>query len=209
MATAYLPPVQYFFQFIQHPTVVMEGCEHYQKGAYRSRCCIATANGVTYLTIPLIGGKHAQTAIREVKIDNQQGWQRQHWRTIQAAYGSAPFFDYYAEQLYPFYHQSFKFLYDYNMAITRWCLQTIGLPDSFQETTEYQKMFDTNTIDFRQIISPKFLIATQDAYFYPTPYAQVFEYRHGFLPNLSIIDVLMCQGVHTLDYLKSCQNKAM
>ncbi|NJN78366.1 MAG: WbqC family protein [Saprospiraceae bacterium] len=98
----YFPPLAYFSVLLKHEKVWIEQFENYQKGSYRNRCHIATANGLLRLSIPLEKGKNNQTCIKEVKIHNDTNWQIQHWRAIKSAYGNAPYFEYYADELLPF-----------------------------------------------------------------------------------------------------------
>mgnify|MGYP000630726135 FL=1 len=93
----YLGPVQYYSKFLKFESVVIEQHENYRKGSFRNRCIIASANGTVSLSIPLLKGKHQQTNIQSVAIDNHGKWQLMHWRSIQTAYGNSPFFDYYKD----------------------------------------------------------------------------------------------------------------
>ena len=106
----YLAPVQYYSKFLKHSKVVIEQMEHYSKGSFRNRCVIAMAGGLQSLSIPLVKGKNQQTDIREVRIDYSQNWQQLHWRTVQTAYGSAPFFDYYKATIMQFYEKKNGFV---------------------------------------------------------------------------------------------------
>lgn len=194
----YLPPVQYLHKFTQYH-IVIEAQENYKKGSYRNRCMIASANGPLRLSVPLLKGKHQQSPIREVEVDNRRDWQRIHWQSIRSAYGRAPFFEFYADAFHDLYQQSFQYLWDWNWALLQELLQALQLPlPSFTE--EYAKVLPPGTLDFRDRISPK-KDYVLDHTFRPQPYPQVFEDRHEFLPNLSALDLLFCAGPEARRYL--------
>ena len=119
---AYLPPVSWCSAFWNASQVVIEACEHYQKGSLRNRAYLAGPNGIQRLSIPLLKGKHQQTPIREVRISYHEQWQRQHWRTISTAYGNAPYFEHYAGELHRFYEKEYEFLFDYNLELLKFVL---------------------------------------------------------------------------------------
>jgi len=197
LETAYLPPVQYLSKWLLHQRIRIEQHEHYQKGSYRNRCHVAGPNGRLRLSIPLQQGKNEQQPIREVRIAYREPWQRQHWQSIQTAYGNSPFFPYYAGTLRPFFEQPFDSLFDFNTRLLQTCLTLCGLPDSIEYTTHYASFPDTGTLDFRNAIHPKVRQSRPDPYFRAAPYPQVFQEKNGFLPNLSILDLLFCCGPQT------------
>ncbi len=194
----YLAPIQYFSKFVGYPQIHLEQCEHYKKGSYRSRCHIAGVNGVLRLSIPLKKGKNEQQSIRAVQIANDTHWQSHHWHSIRSAYGNAPYFDYYADTLQPFYKKEYNLLYDFNLELLRAINQLIGLSTPIIETKEYQAIPDAHLIDARNAIHPKPKYHQEDPYFQNRKYAQVFEEKTGFLPNLSILDLLFCTGPQTI-----------
>ncbi|MDX2280829.1 MAG: WbqC family protein [Saprospiraceae bacterium] len=188
----YLPPVSWMCLLWNTPQLKIEACEHFQKGSYRNRCHIAGPNGVQRLSIPLFKGKHQQTAIREVRIAYDTPWQRLHWRSILAAYGNAPYFEHYADGLAPFYHKNHTFLFDFNLLLLEFVLQKINYPGSLQFTETFEVPSSAVSNDYRNQLSPK--QPTAAAWFQPAPYAQVFMERSGFLPDLSVLDLLFCYG---------------
>ncbi len=190
----YLPPIQYFVWLQRYAIVYIEQQEHYIKGSYRNRCHIAGANGMLRLSIPLQKGKNEQQPIRQTRIAYNQPWQTQHWESIRSAYGSAPFFLYYADALAPLYQQRFDFLFDWNLALLHTILPLLDIHCTIHFTDAYYPIASPAWHDLRNTISPKQHRAQPDAYFRPVPYPQVFEAKYPFLPNLSILDLLCCTG---------------
>lgn len=189
----YLPPVQYFTILAASPNVQLESQEHYVKGTYRNRCHIASVNGVQRLSIPLRKGKNQQQSIRDVRIAYDQSWRSNHWHAIRSAYGNSPFFEHYADDISAFYRKKkYEFLWDFNLHLLLTLADLLGLKIELQLTPEYWKEAPANVTDFRNVISPK--REMPDAEFNPVRYPQVFEDRLGFLPNLSIVDLLFCTG---------------
>jgi len=199
----YLPPISYFAVLLKQPSIFIEQYENYQKGSYRNRCHIATANGILRLSIPLEKGKNNQTPIKEVKIYNADNWQIQHWRAIKSAYGKSPYFEFYADELCLFFEKKYDFLLDWNTDLLRFMTENIGLPVDIQLTDNYYKN-DNSIMDYRNVISPKKenLNLFQDLH-----YGQVFEDKHGFIPNLSILDLLFCKGPEAIFVIDNLKNK--
>ncbi len=199
----YLPPISYFAVLLKQPSIFIEQYENYQKGSYRNRCHIATANGILRLSIPLEKGKNNQTPIKEVKIYNADNWQIQHWRTMKSAYGKSPYFEFYADELCLFFEKKYDFLLDWNTDLLRFMTENIGLPVDIQLTDNYYKN-DNTIMDYRNVISPKKenLNLFQDLH-----YGQVFEDKHGFIPNLSILDLLFCKGPEAIFVIDNLKNK--
>lgn len=187
----YFPPIAYFAVLLKHENVWIEQFENYQKGSYRNRCHIATANGLLRLSIPLEKGKNNQTTIKEVKIHKDTNWQIQHWRAIKSAYGNAPYFEYYADELLPFFEKKYNYLFDWNLDLLNCIMELFMMPNTLQFTDEYQVDLNENITDFRNVISPKSLESTL---FQSISYQQLFTEKHGFIPELSILDVLFCKG---------------
>lgn len=194
LETQYLPCAQYFTKFLRHSKVFIEGHENYTKGSYRNRCYIAAANGPLSLSIPLKGGKNQQQAIRAVAISHETSWTSEHWTSIQSAYGSAPFFEHYGPELEAFYKNKPDKLFDFNEALLKWILKKLKLEVDLNVTTAYEHRLNSDTEDWRNAISPKAQKRRVDPHFKAKYYAQVFESKHGFLPNLSILDLLFCAG---------------
>lgn len=198
----YFPPIEYFKQFVQFPHVVIEAHENYQKGSYRNRCHITHSTGVQVLSVPLRKGKNAKQPIKEVAIAYDMDWQKQHWQSIRTAYGSAPFWEHYAPPLEPFFFKKWDYLFDLNMAILETFLKILKLKNTvnLSFSTDYNLYFTPEGIneglDFRNKILPN------KTNFQGEKYAQLFQERTGFIPNLSILDLVFCTGPQALSIIK-------
>lgn len=201
LALHYLPNVQYMSKWLAFGEVRIEQHEHYGKGTYRNRCQIAGANGPLLLSVPLLKGKNEQQPVREVRIAYQQPWQAQHWQSIQSAYGKSPFFLYYADAFEALYQQKPELLFDWNAALLTLLLRCLKLPSELAFTQRYEEAPAAEVVDFRQRLSPK-APSEADAHFKSIVYPQVFAEKHGFLPNLSTLDLLFCTGPEAALYLQ-------
>ena len=190
LTSAYLAPVEYYSAMAKADIVFLEHCEFYEKQSYRNRCNIAGANGQLALTIPVEKSKGSRMLTRDVRISEHSDWQLQHWRSIESAYNSTPFFEYYKDDLIPFYERNWTFLWDFNTEIQTKMLELLDLQVDVQLTKEYKVDFDENVQDVRNTIHPK--KETEVGSF--KTYYQVFEQRFGFIPNLSSIDLLFNMG---------------
>jgi hypothetical protein len=197
LSTAYLPNVQYFSKLLCGD-IVVEQHENYLKQTFRNRCEILTANGIMSLTIPI---KHsaAKIKIREVEIDYTDNWQRLHWRTINTAYRSSPFFVYYADDFLPFYEKKEKFLFDFNCKMLDKLIELAGLKTKI--TLSHSYLHEYGDIDCRNLIVPK--NKPEDPKFSPVPYYQVFSGKFGFQPNLSILDLLCNEGNNSYSIIEN------
>jgi len=200
----YLPSVQYLSKFVQQTDIYIEQYENYRKGSYRNRSYIATANGVQILSIPLKKGKNEQQNIRAVAISNQEKWQRQHWRSIQTAYNKSPYFEYYADILAPLYTKEYHYLFDFNLSCLNTILKILGISSNITFTSSYQTTTAASIDDLRNKIHPNKAKSLPDPNFKASKYGQVFEEKTGFIPNLSILDLLFCTGPQASLILESC-----
>lgn len=195
----YLPPVRYFQLLASYPVVLIEQHEHFTKGSYRNRCHIAGANGVIRLSIPLLKGKNQQCPITEVELAYHEPWHAQHWGSIRSAYGRAPFFEEYADTLQSLFEAPGALLFDFNWKLLQALIQLLQLPCECRLTESYESSYPSGGLDdFRNAISPKTSPAQSNR-----PYPQLFEDRHGFLPDLSILDLLFCLGPEATSYLRA------
>ncbi len=193
----YLPCLDYFAGLAQFERVNLEAHEQYQKQSYRNRCYVLTANKVDCLTVPVLNGTHKQL-IREVRIDNSQPWPGRHWRCLRAAYGRAPFFEFYGPYLEPVYQKNWSFLFDLNYELLTICLQLLRLPAGLRLTEWYVKQPQIGVVDARSRLN----VRKQDSeplFYCPVPYSQNFG--PDFVPNLSIVDLLFNQGPQAQNYL--------
>lgn len=198
----YLGSIPYFAKLLHSPQVIIEQHEHYRKGSFRNRCYIGTAQGPQALSIPLTSGKHQQAPIQTVRIDNKVNWQLQHWRSIKTAYGKSPFYDYYAPLLAPLYEHPYSYLFDFCQATQTLLLQLLGMAPNLTYSNVYQHQTDGGSLDFRHQLLPRNYVTYSDPDYQIIPYPQVFEDRQGFVPNLSVVDLLFCTGPEALIYLQ-------
>lgn len=190
LSSAYLAPVEYYSALAKAETVFLEHCDYYVKQTYRNRCHIAAANGVMALSIPVEKSSGEKMLTRDVRISDHNDWQVQHWRSIESAYNSTPFFEYYKDDLLPFFEKKWTFLFDYNVEIQAKVLELLDIQPTIKYSMAYQPEFDAETVDLRESIHPK----KETGLYVSKPYYQVFEQRFGFQPNLSIIDLLFNMG---------------
>lgn len=214
LSTAYLPPVEYFQKIVSSGSFFIESHEYFVKQTYRNRCTILGANGVQTLSIPLIN-EHEKTLIIEKKISYKEKWQHQHWRSITSAYANSPYFIYYSDELKIFYERKYDFLFEYNTELLKMILKLLKVKVEIKFTDTFldsrhpelvsgsdvemlkQVQHDVSGGDFRNTISPK--NKREIANF--KPYTQVFSDKHGFKPNLSIIDLLFNVGPEAREFL--------
>jgi hypothetical protein len=202
LATAYLPGLQYFSKLL-HGNVVVEQHENYVRQTYRNRCNILTANGVMSLTIPVVRQSGTRIKIRDVRIDYTDNWQRLHWRTINTAYRSSPFFIYYAGDFLPFYETKETFLFDFNCKMLDMLVDLTGLKTNITLSDSYCPQ--GGDMDYRSLVNPKSIL--DDTGFSPVPYYQVFSSKFGFQPGLSILDLLCNEGNNSYSICAASQLK--
>lgn len=186
----YLPPVAFFAAIYGEPVITIERHEHYVKQSYRNRCQIVDATGRRDLIVPVIHSA-GKMLITEVEIDYRQKWVNNHWRSIQSAYGKAPFFEYYADDLRDILYSKPATLYDLNRKLLSMCLKAIGLKTQVTESVSYNKNAEKGVLDLRNAIDVK-KPAGLARIFTSVPYAQVFG--SSFVENTSIIDLIFCVG---------------
>lgn len=199
LPTSYLGPISYYSKLKKYEFCEIEQFEHLPKQTYRSRCTIYSPNGLLILSIPLIKRNQRQS-MKEVKISYEYDWQKLHWRTLESAYRRSPFFEYYEDDFYPFYAtKKHDYLVDFNESVQQTILQLLKLKKQYTFTSEYTKN-PVNTTDCRELFSQKDPLQG-DMDFQLIPYMQVFESKHGFIPNLSIVDLLFNTGSKALNYI--------
>jgi hypothetical protein len=203
LSTAYLPPVQYISKFLAGFPVYIEKHENYQKQSYRNRCYIYGANGRQMLAIPVKKHHYEKTPVSLVEIDYATPWQKIHMKSIESAYRLSAFYEYYADDFMALYDLQPRFLPDWNHKLLSEVLDMLGIPQKPVVTETWEKEPE-NFLDFRQGIHPKSRLIMQDDTFTPHAYQQVFQERHGFLENLSIIDLLFNEGPRASAILKDC-----
>lgn len=197
----YLPSLDYMAGLLMFDRVWIEAKEHYQKQSYRNRCYVLTSNKVDCLTVPVQNGTHRQL-IQDVRIDNGQAWQDRHWRCLCAAYGKAPFFEFYAPYLEPVIRKSSAFLFDLNLELLTICLKLLGTSVELNLTDCYEKSPPAEIFDARSRLKAH---QRDQAYLFYSGQAYAQNFGSVFVPNLSIIDLLFCQGPTALEVLKESQ----
>ncbi|MBR2014843.1 MAG: WbqC family protein [Alistipes sp.] len=194
---SYLPSVEYVARLLREQCVIDVG-EHYVKRSERNRAYILSANKVMPLTVNVVGGNRPRLPMRDVEIDYSKRWQHQHWVSILSAYKSSPYFDHYAPYLEPFYRREWRYLVDYNRELLEVLLRLLGSPMPLPLSEQYVEAREGD-VDLR----PKH---REGSTFVAEPYFQNFSERMPFQPNLSVLDLLLCEGPAAIDgVLMRCQ----
>jgi hypothetical protein len=208
----YILPLTYLGNILYYAHLTSGRCtidihSNYIKQTYTNRCSIISANGIQDLTIPIIKPKE-KTPIKDIRISSHDNWQQLHWRAIQSAYNSTPFYEYFCDDYLPFYQKKWDFLLDFNLKIQEKTLELLNFQkiESYLSDTYIEKS-NFNTKDLREVINPKKF----DVSLYNnlnTPYYQIFNQKFGFMPNLSIIDLLFNMGNEARIYLKKINQQS-
>ena len=222
LSTTYFGPVQWYQKLYRHEEVEIEQWESFQKQTYRNRCLIATTQGLQALTVPVErkeeSGKRKENTIKDMRISDHGNWRHLHWNALMSAYGESPFFEYYQDDIRPFFEKRWDYLFDFNEAIREKMCELLDIQPKISFSLEFKvyslemntqvaekstinyKQSTINSItDFREAIRPKHPLPDPD--FEPKPYYQVYQQKHGFLPNLSILDLLFNMGPEGIFYL--------
>ncbi len=197
LSTAYLGPVQQYCKYLQFDEVRIETAENYLKQTYRNRCTIAAAGGSLSLSIPIVKPDTEKCLTRDIRISDHGNWRHLHWNALVSAYGMSPYFEYYEEDFAPFYEKKYEFLFDFNEELRLTVCRLLDLQPNVAYTETYLPEVEK---DFREIIRPKH--PGTDPGFAAQPYYQVFRDKHGFIPNLSIADLLFNMGPEALLVLR-------
>ena len=193
-STAYFPPVAYMAAMMRYDEVLIEAKETFPKQTYRNRALIMTAEGVRPLTVPVVRSNHSRTD--EVGIDYKERWNVIHFRTLTAAYAASPYWIYYQDDIERLLMNRYTRLIDLNGAVLTWILQRLKADCQVGQTEDFCEPTGEEW-DYRYLFSPKVPLPTES---FP-PYYQVFADRHSFVPNLSILDLLMNLGPEAREYL--------
>ncbi|RKW12970.1 MAG: hypothetical protein D8H93_14120 [Capnocytophaga sp.] len=185
----YFPTIASFSLLVKEPCL-LEVSDNYQKQTYRNRTYIYGANGKQILTVPILhtGGETGRQLYKEVRVDNQVAWQKLHWKTLQTAYRTTPYFEYYEDKIAPIFTQKHDFLLDLNLRTIEAVLDCLHIDVSWEQTTAYHSTYDGVT-DYRYLTDAKAAYEVSQE-----PYYQIFSDKHGFIPNLSILDLLFHEG---------------
>jgi len=204
LSTAYFAPIQYYCKLKQYPEIMIEQWEHYAKQSYRNRCNIYGANGVIALSVPVVKATNKKVLLRDVRISYDTSWQKLHWRGIEAAYKSSPFYEFYIDDLAQFFHKKWNSLLEFNLAIQDEICSMIELDQNYTLTDDFIEIDVQNPDDFRYKMHPKPSKTLDDSFFKPQEYTQVFSEKLGFEGNLSILDLIFNLGPESTSYLESC-----
>jgi len=190
LSTAYLAPIEYYAILLQHPDCSIELHEHFVKQSIRNRCDIYGANGKLQLTVPKQRKGSDKTIIKEIQISYKQNWQKEHWNAIVSSYNSSPYFEYYKDEFLPFFEKEEILLIDFNNKLQAVILKLLQERKNIKTTSEYLRQ--GNFLDLR---NHNWNLGKQEKY------DQVFMEKHGFIPDLSIIDLLFNLGPESSAYL--------
>ena len=196
LSTTYFGPIQWYQKLYRADEAWIEQHEHFVKQTYRSRCIIATTQGTQALTVPVERDLLNSQSIKDIRISDHGNWRHLHWNALQSAYGESPFFEYYEDDLRPFFEKRWTFLFDFNEAIREKLCELLDICPVVRFTEKY---VSDHASDYREAINPKHPAPDPD--FQPRRYYQVYEAKHGFLPNLSIVDLLFNMGSEAIFYL--------
>ena len=215
LQTTYFGPIQWYQKLYRYDHILIEQYDSYQKQTFRNRCVIATANGLQALTVPVehpspntsnkspipSGGAGGGLLVKDLRISDHNQWRRIHWNALQSAYSESPFFEYYADDIRPFFEQKYDFLIDFNEAIRQKMCELIDMHPHVEYTQAFLPPHFPSplTLDLRSVISAKHPLPDADVE--SKPYWQVFQQKHGFQPNLSILDLLFNMGPESIFYL--------
>lgn len=191
--TAYFAPISYFSAIKQAEHIYIEQFENFGKQSYRNRCEIMTANGVIPLTVP-VAKANSKTLIKDLKIVYATPWQKLHFRGIESAYKNSPYYEYYIDDLMPFFEKKETYLLDLNNALLETLLNCLKINRQINMTTDYIPAGTTGFTDLRNAIHPKAQHRMPGGDFPAEPYRQTFSDRFPFIPDLSILDLLFCCG---------------
>lgn len=190
----YFPSISQYAALLQAETITFEKEDNFQKQTNRNRMYIYSPNGVQLLNIPVKHSKELHQKYKDVKIENAFDWQKNHFKSLEAAYRTSPFFEFFEDDIRPVFEKKHEFLMDLNFEIFEIINECLGVTLPYITTEEYFHEVENYT-DFRPLANGK-----KDT-FVNESYTQVFNEKHGFIPNLSILDVLFNEGRHAKDYL--------
>jgi hypothetical protein len=191
----YFPNVAHFVAMVNADSVCFEICDNYQKQSLRNRTEIYGANGKMALTVPVSYTQKHRQLYKNVKIANDNNWQLQHLKSFQSAYSMSPFFEYYIDDLMPLFEKPFDYILDFNLKCFEVLLECLQMTLTIKETESFEIDLE-NKMDFRHLVNRNHKIDTL------SNYTQVFTKKHGFISNLSILDLVFNEGPNTELYLK-------
>lgn len=193
----YFPSISHFVAMAQADKITFEIEDNFQKQTNRNRTYIYSPNGILLLNIPIKHSKENRQKTKEIRIEPDFDWQKQHFKSLEAAYRSSPFFEFFEDDLRPLFEKKYEFLLDLNFEVLDILFKCLRMKVEYNKTTEYFHQVDQNNIsDYRNLVEGKKDISEFEKY------TQVFDDKYGFLNNLSILDLLFNEGKYAMDYLK-------
>jgi hypothetical protein len=194
----YFPSISHFVAMAQSEQITFEIEDNFQKQTNRNRTYIYSPNGIQLLNIPVKHSKLSHQKTKDIQIENDFDWQKQHFKSLEAAYRSSPFFEYFEDDIRPLFEKKHTFLLDLNFETLDFVTKSMRMKLDYNTTTEYFHEVNTNLVsDFRFLANGK-----KDTSLFES-YTQVFDDKYGFINNLSILDLLFNEGKFAIDYLKS------
>jgi len=193
----YFPNIAHFVAITKAKSIMFEVDDNFVKQTYRNRTYIYGANGKLALNIPVVHTQKNRQKYKDVKIFNEENWQSLHWKSLLSAYRTSPFFEYYEDELQPLFNTKADYILDFNLKCFEVICDCLQLDLNISKTEAFQKIVENKT-DFRYLVNAK---KEQPQQF--ETYTQVFNNKHGFISNLSILDLLFNEGPNALNYLES------
>lgn len=190
------PNLSSFVAITKEENIVFDVSGNYQKQTFRNRMTIYGANGKLQLNVPVIFSQKERSLYKDVKIFNEEKWQSNHWKSFESAYKTSPYFEFYEDELRPLYEKQFDYLLDFNLESFDVICECLQLEITIEKSTFFEKP-SINKTDYRHLAERK------SKGFHLESYTQVFHDKHGFIPNLSILDLLFNEGPNALNYLQS------
>jgi hypothetical protein len=197
LSTAYLPPIGYVSRLVTASKIIFEKHEHYVKQTYQSRALTYGANGLHPLIVPVQHDDLYIKPVSEIRISYDSPWQKIHWRTITSAYRNSPFFEYFEDELRPFFETKRETLFEFNFTLLQKLVSLLQIPFKHGFTAAYERTTPESCLDLRNAFTPAGRNTTHPAY------KQVFSDRHGFISDLSVIDLLFNKGMEAKAYLEA------
>jgi len=194
----YFPSLEYFVCISNSTKIVIEANENYEKQSYRNRCYILGSNKVQALTVPVLNG-NSKVIVKDIRIDGSQKWLNVHWRSIASAYGKSPYFLFFGDYLKEILLKKHIFLFDLNLELLDKILVLLGMKVEIEVTTQYNKDVENNVLDLRSVIHPKRNYNMNNLY-KTYSYNQIFG--REFVSNLSILDLVFCEGRNAVKILE-------
>lgn len=198
----YLPPISFWSVALQAENLVIEQHENFVKSTFRNRCEVAGTNGMLKLSIPVQGGKSHRQLFKDTQISNEERWQKIHWQTLCSAYRRSAYFEYFEDKLQPFFHKEYKFIFDFNYQLIDLIFSLLKKENHSTFTADFEKEYAGETLDLRSKFKSFHETAFGSTKFTPPVYFQCFGERTGFLPNLSVLDILFSEGPHASEKIK-------